>query len=54
MKGSGECKVLTKGTRDASILGGLKCKLHFLRLIVQKKSLVLQFSLQNAAIVQQY
>lgn len=46
--------MLTKGTRDASILGGLKRKPHFLRLIAQKKSLVLQFSLQNGAIVQQY
>lgn len=47
--------MLMKGRRDAGVLGGgLKCELHFLRLIVQKKSTVLQISLQNGAIVQQH
>lgn len=47
--------MLTKGRRDAGVLrGGLKCEPHFLRLIVQKKSTVLQISLQNGAIVQQH
>lgn len=41
-------------TGCASILGSWKCKPPFLRLIVQKKSLVLQFSLQNGVIVQQH
>lgn len=45
---------MREGRQDTSILGSWKCKPPFLRLIVQKKSLVLQFSLQNGAIVQQH
>lgn len=41
-----------EGHAGCQHLGSLKCKPHFLRLIVQKKSRVLQISPQNSAIVQ--